>query len=193
MVADSTLTALALRARDGDTEAATLLVRHTQHQVHQTLSLLTQRAAIEDLAQETYVQAFAELPLFHPPTSVRAWLLSIARRVAGEAHTGAHNEARTHPMDDHAIDSTEPAQHRALEHAVARNDLTDYLGLRAVLDELEHDRRLAFLLTQVIGLSYAEAAQVCQCPVGTIRSRVARARNDLIEHLAERPSTARSG
>ena len=49
-----------------------------------------------------------------------------------------------------------------------------------VLDGLDHDRRDALMLTQVMGLSYAEAAEVCGCPLGTIRSRVARARVDLI-------------
>ena len=45
---------------------------------------------------------------------------------------------------------------------------------------------MAFVLTQVVGLSYAEAAQVCACPVGTIRSRVARAREELAAHLDDR-------
>ncbi|MBO0876760.1 MAG: hypothetical protein J2P19_25575 [Pseudonocardia sp.] len=59
------------------------------------------------------------------------------------------------------------------------------MALHAVLDGLDPDRRLAFLLTQLLGLSYLEAAQVCGCPVGTIRSRVARARDDLVAQLAD--------
>ncbi|MBO0851703.1 MAG: hypothetical protein J2P20_19740 [Pseudonocardia sp.] len=59
------------------------------------------------------------------------------------------------------------------------------MALHAVLDRLDPDRRLAFLLTQLLGLSYLEAAQVCGCPVGTIRSRVARARDDLVAQLAD--------
>jgi RNA polymerase sigma-70 factor (ECF subfamily) len=49
-----------------------------------------------------------------------------------------------------------------------------------LVDGLDADRRDALMLTQVLGLSYAEAAEVCRCPVGTIRSRVARARDDLL-------------
>jgi RNA polymerase sigma-70 factor (ECF subfamily) len=55
-----------------------------------------------------------------------------------------------------------------------------------LLDGLDSDRRQALLLTQVLGLSYAEAAEVCGCPVGTIRSRVARARTDLLNATEHR-------
>jgi len=56
----------------------------------------------------------------------------------------------------------------------------DMVEIRMLVAALDPDRRDALLLTQVLGLSYAEAAEVCGCPVGTIRSRVARARDDLI-------------
>jgi RNA polymerase sigma-70 factor, ECF subfamily len=52
-----------------------------------------------------------------------------------------------------------------------------------LVGQLEGDRRAAFVLTQVLGLSYAEAARVCDCPTGTIRSRVARARSELVDLL----------
>jgi RNA polymerase sigma-70 factor (ECF subfamily) len=55
--------------------------------------------------------------------------------------------------------------------------------MRTLVAALEPERREAFVLTQVVGLSYAEAADVCSCPVGTIRSRVARARADLVSAL----------
>ncbi|MGA5535836.1 sigma-70 family RNA polymerase sigma factor [Mycolicibacterium nivoides] len=71
--------------------------------------------------------------------------------------------------------------------SIARRVVVDQVGgfekmveIRLLLDGLDPDRRHALLLTQVLGLSYAEAAEVCGCPVGTIRSRVARAREDLI-------------
>ena len=59
--------------------------------------------------------------------------------------------------------------------------------LRRLLVDLPPQRREAFVATQMLGLSYAEAAEVCDCPVGTIRSRVARAREDLIEALNADP------
>lgn len=61
--------------------------------------------------------------------------------------------------------------------------LASGVELDRLLENLDVDRRAAFVLTQVLGLEYAEAAQVCNCPVGTIRSRVARARADLIAAL----------
>ena len=57
---------------------------------------------------------------------------------------------------------------------------------------LDDDRRIAFVLTQVLGLSYEEAAEACGCPVGTIRSRVSRARHDLADALAD-PGNQRAG
>jgi RNA polymerase sigma-70 factor, ECF subfamily len=59
--------------------------------------------------------------------------------------------------------------------------------LRALVDGLEVERREAFVLTQVLDLGYAEAAEVCGCPIGTIRSRVARARKDLVAALDAHP------
>jgi RNA polymerase sigma-70 factor (ECF subfamily) len=68
----------------------------------------------------------------------------------------------------------------------------DGVVLRRLLDDLAPDRREAFVATQVLGLSYEEAAEVCDCPVGTIRSRVARARQDLVAAMAE-TRTRRTG
>lgn len=64
--------------------------------------------------------------------------------------------------------------------------------LRRLVDALDPDRRDAFVLTQLLGLTYAEAADVCGCPVGTIRSRVARAREDLVAATAAEPRRHRA-
>jgi len=67
------------------------------------------------------------------------------------------------------------------------------VAVRALIAGLEPERREAFVLTQIIGLSYAEAADVCDCPLGTIRSRVARARADLVAALEGGQSAAGTG
>ena len=69
-------------------------------------------------------------------------------------------------------------------------DPAESLHLEDLLGTLSMDRREALVLTQLLGFSYAEAAEICGCAVGTIRSRVARARTDLVMVLARREETA---
>lgn len=175
MLDDAALTDLACDARDGDTRAAAELVRLTYQQVWRMLVVLTDRRVAEDLTQETYARAFRSLPGFRAESTVRAWVLAIARRVAADHIRSA--SARPRVVRDLTPDDG---------HAVAPGDLAESVALRGLLDRLDPDRRMAFVLTQVVGLSYAEAAQVCACPVGTIRSRVARAREELAAHLDDR-------
>jgi RNA polymerase sigma-70 factor (ECF subfamily) len=184
---DAALTALALAARDGDRQAATALAARTYQQVWRVLIMLTDRRVAEDLAQETYARAFRSLPGFRAESSVRAWLLSIARNTAAD-HLRATSVRRRLASAD-PIDVVEPA---------APGDITQPVLLRLLIDSLDERQRVAFELTQVVGLSYAEAAQICECPIGTIRSRVARARSELVAHLADvdgsrHPRTARGG
>lgn len=169
---DEALTALARRAQNGDRWAATELVHHTYQQLWRALVALSSRSEAEDLVQETYARAFRSLPGFRAESSVRTWLLSIARRVAADNLRAAKIRPRTDPFPDEE-DLPRPA-HGEPGEAVA---------LRALVDRLPPDRRTAFVLTQVSGLSYAEAAAACDCPVGTIRSRVARARGELVAAL----------
>jgi RNA polymerase sigma-70 factor (ECF subfamily) len=71
------------------------------------------------------------------------------------------------------------------------SDPAESVAVRHALDALAADRREAFVLTQVLGLAYDEAAAVVGCPIGTIRLRVARARADLVAALGEPPSAER--
>jgi RNA polymerase sigma-70 factor, ECF subfamily len=175
MLDDAALTDLARDARGGDTRAAAELVRLTYPQVWRMLVVLTDRRVAEDLTQETYARAFRSLPGFRAESTVRAWVLAIARRVAADHIRSAR--ARPRVVRDLTPDDG---------HAAAPGDLAESVALRGLLDRLDPDRRMAFVLTQVVGLSYAEAAQVCACPVGTIRSRVARAREELAAHFDDR-------
>jgi len=183
VVDDAALTALALRARAGDSAAATLFVRQTHQLLWRMLVALSDRGVAEDLAQETYARAFRSLPSFRGESPIRPWLLSIARRVAADHLRAARARPRTAPE----LGAEDAAA------AGAPGDLGESVALHALLGELDPDRRLAFVLTQVLGLSYLEVAEICDCPVGTIRSRVARARDDLIAHLTaqDRPTGGR--
>jgi RNA polymerase sigma-70 factor, ECF subfamily len=181
MVDDAALTRLALAARDGDREAATRFVGQTYQQVWRVLEALTNRRVAEDLAQETYARAFRSLPGFRVESTVRAWLLAIARRVAAD-HL---RTAAQHPTTRH------PDPGGELADVPAAGDLGEAVALRALVDRLDPDRRLAFVLTQLVGLSYAETAEICECPVGTVRSRVARARDELAAALGTRSADHR--
>ena len=165
------ITEAALSARRGDAASAAAFVRATQTDVWRLCAHLSTRDAADDLTQETYARAFASLHRFAGRSSARTWLLSIARRVCADAVRAAVRARSLTPVERAAAD---PA---------------DAVTLRALLGALDPERREAFVLTQLVGLSYAEAADVCCCPVGTIRSRVARARADLVTAFG---GTARS-
>jgi RNA polymerase sigma-70 factor (ECF subfamily) len=173
-VDDPSITGWALAARAGDRSAAAAFIRATQPQLHRFLAHLVHAREAEDLTQETYLRAMRALPRFAARSSARTWLYAIARRVAADHLRSAAARPRPAPLDDwqSAADAARPG-HR-FEERVALHDL---------LDRLAPDRRLAFVATQVLGLSYAEAAEVCGCPIGTVRSRVARARDDLVHAL----------
>jgi RNA polymerase sigma-70 factor (ECF subfamily) len=183
---DDRVTRLALAAGQGDREAAAAFVRLTQYQVWRFVAHLAGPAEADDLCQETFLRALRSLPGFAGRSSARTWLFSIARRVAVDHVRAAMTRPRTT-----AVESWE-----VLADSADGPRFEEESALRGLLDDLAPDRREAFVATQVLGLSYAEAAAVCDCPVGTIRSRVARAREDLaaaIDPREHRRPTARSG
>ena len=167
-------TDLALRARSGDAGAQAAFVRATQADVWRFTAALIDPGAADDLTQETFLRAFKALPGFRGRSSVRTWLLGIARRVCAD-----HLRA--------------VVRRRRLDARLAQQAWTDApqpdpahrLGTADLLTRLSPERRTAFVLTQVLGLSYAEAAEVEDVPVGTIRSRVARARDDLVTAVTQ--------
>jgi RNA polymerase sigma-70 factor (ECF subfamily) len=169
------LAQLAAAAADGDPLAAAALVRETTPEVWRLCVALGDRQSADDLTQETYLRAFAALPRFEGRSSVRTWLLGIARRVCADAvRTSRRRRFPAARADDVVEDVPTADGHDGVAEQVAAADL---------LQRLDADRREAFALTQLLGLSYAEAAEVADCPVGTIRSRVARARADLVAAL----------
>jgi RNA polymerase sigma-70 factor (ECF subfamily) len=103
-------------------------------------------------------------------------LLSIARRVVVDQIR--HNTSR--PRTTHVADLD-----AALAGSRRGSRIESMVEIRLLIDGLESHRREALILTQILGLSYAEAAEVCGCPIGTVRSRVARARDDLMRAANE--------
>ncbi|MDH6574457.1 RNA polymerase sigma-70 factor (ECF subfamily) [Kitasatospora sp. MAP5-34] len=175
-VDDEQLTALALTARDGRAEDIEAFVRATQRDVWRFVAHLTDVESADDLAQETFLRVLRGLPGFAGRSSARTWLLSIARRTVVDRYRSAAARPRCAVLPDwqEAVEQQRPQQAPAFEDELALTDL---------LSCVPRQRREAFVLTQVAGLSYLEAAAVSGCPVGTVRSRVARARDELVALL----------
>jgi RNA polymerase sigma-70 factor (ECF subfamily) len=169
------LTALARAAADGDPVATTAFVRRTQPEVWRVCARLGDRAHADDLTQEVYLRALPALARFRGDASARTWLLQITRHVCAD-HVRRATRSR-------ALVSR--LARRASEDDVIEAPRTGDLDLEDAIRGLTPDRREAFVLTQVVGLSYAEAAEVCDVPIGTIRSRVARARGDLLDAITD--------
>jgi len=173
---DDQITSLAKSAGRGDRAALSEFIRATQRDVWRTVAYLADAASADDLTQETFLRAIDALPRFAGRSTARTWLLSIARRVVVDQIR--YNKSR--PRLSHVAD---------LDDAFGRDRrgtrIENMVEIRILLDGLEANRREALVLTQVLGLSYAEAAEVCGCPIGTVRSRVARARDDLLRAASE--------
>jgi RNA polymerase sigma-70 factor (ECF subfamily) len=173
---DGRVTALALAAGRGDRRALEEWVRATQADVWRFVAHLGDFASADDLTQETYLRAFGSLSRFAGRSSSRTWLLSIARRVVVDSIRSASARPRI---------SADADWEAALDRRAGAGGIEDVVELRVMLASLGEERREILVLTQVLGLSYAEAARVCGCPVGTVRSRVARAREDLLSSLRD--------
>lgn len=171
---DDAVTALALAAARGDTAALESFIKATQSDVWRFVAYLFDSAHADDLTQETFLRAIGAIPRFSARSSARTWLLAIARRVVADHIRYLRSRPRSAPGADpeYLLDRDRPA--RGFE---------DVVEVNALIAGLTADQREALLLTQLFGLSYADAAAVCDCPVGTIRSRVARARGALLADL----------
>jgi len=125
----------------------------------------------DDLVQDTLIKAWSHRDKFETGTNLRAWLFTILRNTYYTAVVRRRREVRDED-DQHARSlTTAPTQEWGLAiHA-----------LQAALDQLPPEHREALILVGAAGLSYEEAAEICGCALGTIKSRVNRARNRLMK------------
>lgn len=160
---------LLAKAQRGETGAFEALVLASQGEIWRFCAYLIGRDEADDATQETFLAAWHALGSFRGESSARTWLFVIARRCAlrlGE---------RKGRWAELAAAAPTPTR---------RTGPGEALELGELLAKLSLERRTAFALTQLLGFSYAEAASVIDCPLGTVRSRVARAREDLARALA---------
>lgn len=167
------MTAVLLAAKDGDRLAWAEFVRTCQPEVWRLASQLVDAEDADDVTQDTFIRAWRTLPRFRGDSSARTWLLAIARHTCIDAVRCRIRRRRLAGR----LEEQELLRRGSVESpetSVAAWDLVK--GLRP-------PNREAFVLTQALGYSYQEAADICGVPVGTIRSRVARAREDLVTRL----------
>ncbi len=138
------------------------------------LSLAGAEDRADDLVQDTLVKAWANASSFAEGTNMRAWLFTIMRNTFFSQYRKARREVQD-------VDGEAAARLVAMPNQLAHLDLADF---RAHLDRLPADQREALILIGASGFSYEEAAEICGCAVGTIKSRVNRARQRLMEQLS---------
>lgn len=172
---DAYVTQLALKAGRGDRQALDEFIGATHKHVWRLLAHLSSPDTADDLTQETFLRVLGALPRFAARSSARTWILSLARRTWVDSIR--HDRAR--PLKS----ATEYEDAQAT--TPTSNSWSEWVDARLLIDELPEERREALILTQVLGFSYEEAAKIAGVRVGTIRSRVARARADIIAASTE--------
>jgi RNA polymerase sigma-70 factor (ECF subfamily) len=180
---DQTLVA---RVQRGEKGAFDLLVRKYQHKVAKLISrYLSNRAEVEDITQEVFIKAFRGLPGFRGESAFYTWLYRIAVNTAknylesqGRRPSGAGIDIESAEV----LDSMESLRDVATpERDMLTGEIADTVN-RAIA-ALPPDLRTAITLRDLDGLSYEEIAQVMDCPIGTVRSRIFRAREAIDKQL----------
>ncbi len=164
------LTALLQRAATGDRMALTGFIRASQADVWRFCAHLVDPASADDLTQEVYLRAMRSMHRFRGDASAKTWLFAVARNVAAD-EIRRRQRRRRHEAAAPPLDAEQPE--------------VDAWPLQDLIDQLEPERREAFVLTQQLGFSYRDAAATIGVPIGTVRSRVARGREQLIRTLRD--------
>ncbi len=172
------LTQLLLDARDGNAYALEAFIAETIGDVRGLGRYLGDADSADDLVQQVYERALRSVGRFRHDGSARSWLLTIARNTCAD-------EIRKRRRRRRWSDNQEMPD-------IGMTD-ADTVVVDDLLRGLSRDRREAFVLTQITGCSYAEAAQILDCPIGTVRSRVARAKDDLIALVDDDTGAAEAG
>jgi RNA polymerase sigma-70 factor (ECF subfamily) len=136
----------------------------------------------DDLVQETLAKALLNIKSFTEGTNLMAWLFTILRN-------GYYSEFRKRRREVADIDGNLSGM---LVSKASQDDHMEFLDFREALQKLPPDQREALILIGASGLSYEEAAEICKCAVGTMKSRVSRARSRLNELLQLDPNVGHS-
>jgi RNA polymerase sigma-70 factor (ECF subfamily) len=127
----------------------------------------------DDLVQETLLRALAHIDSFQPGTNMSAWLFTILRNLFRSEYRKRRRE----------VEDPEGNYAETLKSQPEQTGRVEFQEFREALSKLPADQREALILVGASGFSYDEAAEICGCAVGTIKSRVNRARNRLADML----------
>ena len=178
---------LVARVQRGDKRAFDLLVLKYQRKIMRLLSrMIREPSEVEDVAQEAFIKAYRALPQFRGESAFYTWLYRIAintarnwqaansRRPAGSSIVET-DDNETFDQIDNLTDISTP------ESLMASRQVVDTVN--AAIDALPEDLRTAIVLREIEGLSYEDIAQTMNCPIGTVRSRIFRAREAIAAQL----------
>ncbi len=178
---------LVKRAKKGDSRAFDLLVLKYQGRVVQLVSrYLNNAAEVEDVTQEAFIKAYRALPNFRGDSAFYTWLYRIAANAA-KNHLVALGRR---PSSDMALDDSEVfdvpgllRDHESPDEVIMGKELE--MLISRTIEELPVELRAALTLREFEGLSYEEIADVLECPIGTVRSRIFRAREAIDVKVAQ--------
>jgi RNA polymerase sigma-70 factor (ECF subfamily) len=178
---------LVLRAQRGDKRAFELLVLKYQRKLGRLLSRFVRDAAeVEDVTQEAFIKAYRALPSFRGDSAFYTWLYRIAINTAknylvalgrrAPTTTGFDNEEAENFEDAEQLRDANTPESELQGKQIAAT-------VNKAMDALPDDLRTAITLREIEGLSYEEIASVMNCPIGTVRSRIYRAREAIATEL----------
>ncbi|WPL17221.1 Sigma-24 [Thiorhodovibrio winogradskyi] len=178
--------ALVVRAQQGDKRAFDLLVLKYQQRVASLIArYLRDSAEVLDVTQEAFIKAYRALPSFRGDSAFYTWIYRIAINTVKNYLVA---QGRRPPSEDIDAETAEQmdAGSRLRDHATPERELlTDEIArtVQRALDALPDDLRTAIVLRELEGMSYEEIAEAMDCPIGTVRSRIFRAREAIDKQL----------
>jgi len=176
------------RVQRGDKRAFELLVAKYQRRVERLLSrLIRDPSEIEDVAQEAFIKAYRALPQFRGDSAFYTWLYRIAVNTAKNYLVSQGRRPKPFPdtqtdEDGESFDAADVVEDINTPDAVLHTRQVAEV-VNAAIESLPLDLRTAITLREIEGLSYEEIAQAMDCPIGTVRSRIFRAREAVAEQL----------
>jgi RNA polymerase sigma-70 factor (ECF subfamily) len=179
--------ALVKRAQEGDRKAFDLLVLKYQHKIVKLIMrYVRDPAEALDVAQDAFLKAYRALPNFRGDSAFYTWLYRIAINTSKNYLVSLQRRPPDVEMDAHEVEPYEVQQQLSHVDTPEGLALTDEIRetVQEAIEDLPQDLRTAILLREVEGMSYEEIAEAMECPIGTVRSRIFRAREAIDKRLA---------